>query len=154
MRIPSSHLASDRSHENDVMTPMIDIVFLLLVFFVVAAAGQVHESLLRTELTAAGGIESSEPIERDPWIVEIWMKLRTTDDGQILIDMNGTEYADIDQLALPLKTLAELSPESPVILENGPDVPMRDVIAVYDLSRAAGFESVNFAAKAEDVRLR
>lgn len=152
MRIPSSHSPSDRSHENDVMTPMIDIVFLLLVFFVVAAAGQVHESLLPTELTAAGGIESSEPIERDPWIVEVWLKLRTADAGQTVINMNGTEYADIDQLAAPLKTLAGLSAESPVILDNGPDVPMRDVIAVYDLSRAAGFESVNFAAKAEDVR--
>ncbi|MCA9076384.1 MAG: biopolymer transporter ExbD [Planctomycetaceae bacterium] len=134
------------------MTPMIDIVFLLLVFFVVAAAGQVQESLLPTELTAAGGIESDQPIERDPWIVEVWLRLRTDEIGQTIIDMNGTEYATVDALAAPLNALAELTPDNPVILDNGPNVPMRDVIAVYDLSRAAGFESINFAAKAEDVR--
>ncbi len=152
MRIPSTHSRSDRSRDNDVMTPMIDIVVLLLIFFVVAAAGQVHESLLPTELTAAGGIEASEPLDRDPWIVEVWLKLRTTNEGQTVIDMNGTEYADVKQLAAPLDELAQLSADSPVILDIGPEVPMQDVIAVYDLSRAAGFESVNFAAKAEDVR--
>ncbi len=152
MRIPSTHSRSDRSRDNDVMTPMIDIVFLLLIFFVVAAAGQVQESLLPTELAAAGNIESEEPLERDPWIVEVWLRLRTSVAGQTVIDMNGTEYANVEALAAPLHALADLSPENPVILDNGPHVPMRDVIAVYDLSRAAGFESINFAAKSEDVR--
>ncbi len=47
MQIPSSH--KDRSaRESDVMTSMIDVVFLLLIFFVVAAAGQKREASLAT----------------------------------------------------------------------------------------------------------
>ena len=36
------------------MTPMIDVVFQLLIFFVVASTGQVAEALLPTELAASG----------------------------------------------------------------------------------------------------
>jgi len=151
MRVPSSHSRSRNGRDNEVMTPMIDVVFLLLIFFVVAAAGQVRESVLPTEMTAAGNVESDEPVERDPWIVEVWLALRSGDSGQTVIDMNGRRYPDVDALAEPLTTLAELTPENPVILDIGPRVPMRDVIAVYDLCRGAGFESVNFAAKASDV---
>lgn len=151
MRIPSSHSRSRSSRDNEVMTPMIDVVFLLLIFFVVAAAGQVRESVLPTEMTAAGSVESAEPVDRDPWIVEVWLALRTDESGRTVVDMNGRRFDDVASLSEPLTALAELTPENPVILDIGPHVPMRDVIAVYDLCRAVGFESVNFAAEAADV---
>ena len=152
MRIPSSYARSRSSRDNDVMTPMIDVVFLLLIFFVCAAAGQVRESVLPTEMTAPGSVESTEPVEREPWIVEVWLTLRSDNFGSTTIEMNGRQYPNVEALSDPLTALAELSPESPVILDNGPQVPMRDVIAVYDLCRRAGYQSVNFAAKAGDVR--
>ena len=40
------------------MTPLIDVVFLLLIFFVCASTGQIRESLLPTELSG-GSIESA-----------------------------------------------------------------------------------------------
>ena len=54
MRIPT------RRHEveNNSMTPMIDVIFQLLIFFVCASAGQTLESHLPTEL-AAGTTESA-----------------------------------------------------------------------------------------------
>ena len=38
---------------GDPMTPMIDVVFLLLVFFICASAGAMSEKLLPAELTGA-----------------------------------------------------------------------------------------------------
>ncbi len=132
---------------------MIDVVFLLLIFFVCAAAGQVRESVLPTEMTASGSVESNEPVEQDPWIVEVWLTLRSDEFGRTVIGMSGgRQFRDVDSLTEPLSTLAELTPENPVILDIGPQVPMRDVIAVYDLCRRVGFESVNFAAKAADLQ--
>jgi biopolymer transport protein ExbD len=151
MRIPSSHLHSDRERDYGVMTPMIDVVFQLLIFFVVAAAlGQMPESLLRTELAAAGAVQdAAAPIEREPWAVEVWVKLSLDrPSGRTVADMNGTVYEDLSQLKAQLRALSELSPDSPVILDNGDEVPLGDVISVYDTCRAAGFESVNFAADA------
>ncbi|MEW4530651.1 biopolymer transporter ExbD [Maioricimonas sp. JC845] len=153
MRLPSSHLDARRNDDQGTMTPMIDIVFLLLVFFVVAAAGQVQESFLPTELSASGAIESpAEPLEKDPWIVEVWLKLMPdTVTGKTVVDMNGTIYEEIDRLREQLRALAEISPDNPVILDIAPDIPLEDVIDVYDSCRESGFESVNFAADADAV---
>lgn len=151
MRIPSTYLHSRTGHDNEVMTPMIDVVFLLLIFFVCAAAGQVRESLLPAEMTAPGHVEISQPTEREPWIVEVWLALRSDDSGQTVVEMNGRRFPDVKAIAEPLRSLAELSPENPVILDIGPQIAMRDVIAAYDLCRAVGFESVNFAARSEEL---
>lgn len=151
MRVPSAHSRSTNNRDNEVMTPMIDVVFLLLIFFVVAAAGQVPELVLPTEMTSAGSVESEVPVEQDPWIVEVWIALRSQEAGHTVIDMNGRQFSDVDDLREPLSTLAALTPENPVILDIGPQVPMRDMIAVYDLCRGVGFESVNLAAEAKEV---
>ncbi|MFG0334220.1 MAG: biopolymer transporter ExbD [Maioricimonas sp. JB049] len=153
MRLPSSHSDARRHDDQGTMTPMIDIVFLLLVFFVVAAAGQVQESFLPTELSAAGAIETpAEPLEQDPWIVEVWLRLQPdTVTGRTVVDMNGTIYEDFARLREQLRALAEISPDNPVILDIAPDIPLEDVIDVYDSCREAGFESVNFAADADAV---
>ena len=96
---------------------------------------------------------SEQAADRDPWIVDVWLKLTSDADGVTTVDMNGSEYSPVETIGQPLRTLAELSPENPIILDIGGNVPMRDVIAVYDLCEAAGFESVKFAARSEDVRL-
>ena len=59
MRIRSV-LTSDRDlGEDQTMTPMIDIVFLLLVFFVCVATDQVVEMSLPTEL-ASGSVDAQQ----------------------------------------------------------------------------------------------
>jgi biopolymer transport protein ExbD len=79
----------------------------------------------------------------------VWVKLSLDrPSGRTVADMNGTAYEDLSQLKAQLRALSELSPDSPVILDNGDEVPLGDVISVYDTCRAAGFESVNFAADA------
>lgn len=153
MQIPSfSRRHQDRGDEA--MTSMIDVVFLLLIFFICAAAGQIKEAVLPTEMSASGSVASEPPPERDPWVVDVWLKLSSDESGVTTVDMNGSAYSPVASIAQPLRMLGELSPENPVILDIGEAVPMRDVVAVYDLCEAAGFESVNFAARAEDLRLR
>lgn len=150
MKIPQSH---DRDRDFGAMTPMIDIVFLLLIFFVVTASGQVRETVLPTDLAASGAITSEAlPPEPETLTVEVWLKLTIDESNQrTIVDMNGTTYSDLDRLKQQLRTLAELGPENPVILDIAGTVPLKDVVDVYDTCQAAGFESVSFAADAPPV---
>ena len=44
--------------------------------------------------------------------------------------------------------------EIPVILDIEPKVPLGDMIHVYDIARAAGFESINFAIDRPEIKKR
>jgi biopolymer transport protein ExbD len=47
-----------------------------------------------------------------------------------------------------LRSVVAIDATLPVILDVAGDVPLGDMIEVYDLSRLAGFERIQFAARA------
>jgi biopolymer transport protein ExbD len=136
------------------MTPMIDIVFLLLIFFVCAAAGAIQESVLATDLASAGAVESAvEPPERDSWELEIRLRLeRDPATGTTNVDMNGARQVDFDQLEAQLRELAAIEASNPVILDVGPGVEWGAVIDLYDRCRRVGLSTVNFAIDAAAIQ--
>ena len=133
------------------LTPMIDVVFNLLIFFVVGAGSFAADKLLATKLSAtSGSVPSSKPVEQRPvWAVTVNLLLKRNANGQSVVDMNGTTYSDRDRLKSQLKALAEVGPESPINLGIAPDVPLGDMIDVYDACRASGFETINFVTQAK-----
>tara|TARA_R110002095_G_scaffold67111_4_gene57041 strand:- start:262 stop:744 length:483 start_codon:yes stop_codon:yes gene_type:complete len=143
MKIPSHHNTRHDIQDQATMTPMIDVVFLLLIFFISASANQIREFLLPTEL-ATGSIESTETVPQEKPLGEVWLKLKRQD-NQTIVELNEREYAQFDQLKQTLIALAELAPEIPVILDIEEDVPLGDMIRTYDTSLAAGFSSIHFA---------
>ena len=102
MRIPRGH-RSAQGIDNCSMTPMIDVVFLLLIFFICASARQSREALLAANLPA-GSIESANaaaPVQID----QAFVKLKHRADGTTIAEINGTEYADLPLLEAQLKAL-------------------------------------------------
>jgi len=149
MKIASCH-RDRRVDAETTMTPMIDVVFLLLIFFVCASLGQVRESLLATEL-AGGSIEQARaaPVERP--VGEAWVRL-TRAGGETRVELEGQVFdgdGRFTRLAAFLATLADAARELPVILDIDPDVPLGDMIRVYDACRAAEFDSIHFAIDPE-----
>ena len=143
MRIPSYRQI--RSQETDrVMTPMIDVVFLLLIFFVCASSGRLKEFLLPTPL-AAGNVESvgdaPPPVPTD----RAWVTLERDREGMMHVKINDRELANLEELELSLKELASLTTEMPVIIDAGDEVTMQTVLSVYDLCQAANFQEISFA---------
>jgi len=138
-----------RDNNPVAMTSMIDVVFLLLIFFAVTGGSGMREFLLPTRLSASGNVESvAAPEAPRPQQVEIWLKLsRDLQTDQTVVDMNGTSYTDLAELKEHLRVLAELEPGNPVVLDVRPDVPLGDLVDLYDTCRSAGFQSINFAAK-------
>lgn len=143
MRIPSAH-RSTGAPDNSTMTPMIDVVFLLLIFFICASARQTREALLPTTLPP-GAIESAQvpakiPIQVDQALVNLKRR-----DGTIVAEMNGTDYQSLDLLEAQLKTLAAASTDVPVILDIDGPVPFGDVIRIYDSCQRLKFQTIKFA---------
>jgi len=141
----------DEIYEDKWMTPMIDIVILLLIFLVCASAGGLAESLFATRLAAAGAVPAAAavPASEKPWVSEVWLRLRhETDRKRTIVALNDRDYDDFGQLRDQLQTLAQLAPESPIILDIAADVPLEDLIRVWDTCRSARFQSIQFAVDA------
>ena len=134
------------------MTPMIDVVFLLLIFFVVASAGVIKESVLATELASVGSVESAVDVpESEPWELEIRLTLERDAAGATSVDMNGTRFDSLDRLEEQLTALAQIDPSNPVVLDVGAGVEWGTVIDLYDRCRRNGLQTVNFAVDAADL---
>jgi len=151
MKIPSAHYDRHRD-DSQAMTPLIDVVFLLLIFFVCASTDQVRESLLPTEL-AGGSIESPATNPGPRPLGEAWVRVLAGDGGGRggegpRIEVEGRSFAGPQRYQLLskfLKTLATAAPELPVILDIEPDVPLGEALAAYDAARAAEFDASHFA---------
>jgi biopolymer transport protein ExbD len=145
MRTPTYRNRTDIS--ENMMTSMIDIVFLLLIFFVCAAAraGGLLESLLPTSLTG-GTVESSSPMDPPP-LGDLTIKLRLDVSAAVEMELNGRVHSDFESLRQTLLELAKIAPEIPVVLHTEPDVPVRELIRVYDTCQAAHFRDIRFATR-------
>ncbi len=150
MRRPPYH----RPDRLDVkMTPMIDVVFLLLVFFVCTASFRPLEQLLPTNLTLPGGVASEVTV--DPWeqeLEEVVIRLTRSGDQLRWTVNQDHQCTEIQQVAALLKALSAATAgpgeQIPVILDVSGEIPMESVIDLYDLSRALGYDRIQFAASA------
>ncbi len=130
------------------MTPMIDVVFLLLVFFVWTASFQIVENILPSNLTAIAGTEPIDPKTPPPPEADFDdVVVRITWSGDApRWTINQQSVANLAQLRGQLDQIARIKRDAPVILHPDQEVPLGDVIDVYDIARAVGFEKVQFAA--------
>ncbi len=127
------------------MTPMIDVIFLLLIFFVCTASFQVVEEVLPTYLALPGSVESEveiDPLEED--LDEITVKIFRRGDRPAW-KVNGRDYDRLEQVGAVLSAAAEIKIDLPVILDVDAEVPIEDVIDVYDLCRQIGLQRIQFA---------
>lgn len=147
MRSPS-HLATGERRLDVKMTPMIDVVFLLLIFFVCTASFQTVEEVLPSQILLSGAAASDMPLEPEEDELEdviIALRLR---DGQAQWVVNEQTFTQLNQLRELLDRLVAIQPRLPVILDVGGDVPLGQAIDLYDLCRLLGYQEIRFAAEA------
>lgn len=149
MRIPRS----DRNRsglDGESMTPMIDVVFLLLVFFVCAAIGQKPESILPAEIGTgtleANPVELQTPDELPLDPIEVRLE-RQAGSSELAIRLNDQPVATARELTIRLRTLADLQVTAPVVLDVADDVSVQQFIAIYDLCQSLRFSSIAFAVR-------
>jgi biopolymer transport protein ExbD len=131
------------------MTPMIDVIFLLLIFFVCTASFQIPEQVLPTNLSLPGAVAADVPLNKmeldfEEVIIKVFSR-----DGQVAWEVNQRACAGLGEVHQILLALATVSTDVPVILDSEGEVPLGHVIDLCDLCRITGFQKVQFAASVE-----
>lgn len=115
------------------MAPLIDVVFQMLVFFLVATSWANREAELDVELPAA---QSANPARTPP--DELVIDVRR--DGSFAMRGRVVERVDLDR---ELAAVARTNPRTPVTIRGDRLVHHQDVVAVMDACGIAGL--VNLA---------
>jgi biopolymer transport protein ExbD len=117
------------------IAPMVDIVFLLLIFFLVTWNFARYETELDVKVpTAKEGKESRRAVG------EVIINVKS--DGAIV--MNRREMSP-DELKATLEKISGLYPDQAVVLRGDQSADYRHIVAVLDICRAANIWNVAFA---------
>ncbi|NIA12548.1 MAG: hypothetical protein GWP08_00610 [Nitrospiraceae bacterium] len=126
--------------EQPHMAPLLDVVFLTLVFFITIATYSTMESEVDIELpTASSAIQTARTSG------EIYINLRA--DGRIIL--NNREMS-IEELQETLIRVAELFPGGSVIIRGDRAAMLGQAIAILNCCRNADISNVSFAALTEE----
>lgn len=118
------------------MAPLIDIVFLTLIFFMVTSVYATLESEVDITLPTA---ESAIQTERAQG--EIFINLKA--DGSIIVN---ERTMDLDELQAILDRVSEYFPGGAVIIRGDQAAMLGRAIAVLDCCRKADIQNISFAA--------
>jgi biopolymer transport protein ExbD len=147
LKLPPTH-SSDSLELK--MTPMIDVVFLLLVFFVWNSSFELPEFDLPSAIAEppSGGSELSSEQRPTEVFDEIVIRL-LMQDANVVIQLNGQTVDDIDALRTRIGAIIALGVQPPVIIDPAEQIRISSAVEVYDAARAAGADRVLFAAQPE-----
>ena len=132
----------DQEHEEpDInLTSLIDVVFLLLIFFMISTTFD-RQSLLRLDLPEAATVES----ETVPELIEVLI----TADGQVFV--NEALLTEISRPALQAALAEQLAADRdiPVVVRADGEASHRLVVMALDAAAAEGVRRVGIAAISE-----
>jgi biopolymer transport protein ExbD len=117
------------------IAPMLDILFVLLLFFMVSAGAQKHEAALVTQLPG-GGASGTIPV-----------RVGIDDDGQVSIygaPIDTPADHDMPQLTARLHAVVQANATQPVVLSPTRGARQQRVIDVLNACAAAGVKNLAF----------
>ena len=118
------------------MSSMIDVVFLLLIYFIVTQKDEISEAHLAVNLPSPNPSQQEE--KEPPKLLELHVLHNH-------VFLNGNEYK-LDVLQEKLKKLALLDPDMTVIVKTSGKAKVAEQVAVLDLCTAAGLSKLNVMA--------
>jgi len=117
------------------LAAMVDVLFLLLIFFMTTSVFREQEAMLDVELPTA---ESAEPGDR----VTTRIVITVTEDNRIYL---GERVIPINELRTTLRQLAQEFPRETLIIRGDRDANFGLVVTVMDLAKEAGIRNVSVA---------
>ena len=122
------------------LTPMIDVVFLLIIFFMVGAQFTEMERQLDVQLPTAAGIE---PLTARPDPIAI----NVAESGEINVRDRTYDLAELDAF---LRQAKENYPDQAVLVRGAAAGPYQNVIDVLAVCRRVDIETINLAYRPQD----
>lgn len=112
------------------LTPLIDVVFLLLIFFMVSTTFT-KETQLEIDLPSANGSVQEKPVEH--------IEIQISAEGSYLL--NGEPVGESTELGLrvALETLEDQSSEAPLVIAADAKTPHQAVVTAMDVAGQLGY---------------
>jgi biopolymer transport protein ExbD len=130
------------------LTPMIDVTFLLLIFFMVSMKFKVLEGKLQTELPKDVGVNAGEAILMEK--MEIGIFNDPSREQGIRVTLNSRPMPNMATFRSQLKTYVELDPEQKATLYPDAAVNYEQVVKVVDQCLQADLTNITFAGTTFD----
>lgn len=134
----SSTLAQDLSPD---LTPMLDILFILLVFFMLTA-GAILQSL---DLTLPSSVTEELDLVNEP--MHIMLEIRR---DSYAID--GNEYNSFEAMDKDLDATIKSRPAHELIIAGDKDIPLDRLLKVLTHLQAKGISAANILMQQEDMQ--
>lgn len=122
------------------MTPMLDVIFLLLIFFIITSVFARMENELSITVPSA---DSATPPKRS--LGELIVNLRF--DGTLVVNQ---KKVSVDQLKMLLARIAKQYPDQSVIIRGDRKATLEYAIGIMDACAKSGVWNVSFAALPPD----
>ncbi len=125
----------EESDEQINLTPMLDVVFIMLIFFIVTAT-----------FVKEVGLDVNQPEDDKPKTVDPDKKsivVRITNRDRIIIAQRDVDFRSV---RANIERLHAENPEAPVIIQPHQDSKTETMIHVMDSSRLAGVANVSLAS--------
>ena len=129
-----------RQRSEDVgvnLTPLIDVVFLLLIFFMVSTSFK-KESKISLDLPEANG----EIAEKLPESIEISINK----DGEVFVNGEGLINRQLETIKDAITQVAN-DPSTPLVINADAQAPYQAVISVMDAAGQVGFNNLTLATQ-------
>ena len=120
------------------LTPLIDVVFLLLIFFMVSTSFT-RETQIKLDLPKA----SVEPLENKIDSIEISIDK----EGRYFINGKGVVNTSIDTLKKAISSLLQDSPQASVIISADANTPYQSVVTAMDATSQLGIRNLKMATQ-------
>jgi len=118
------------------LTPLIDVVFILLIFFMVSTTFQ-RESEIKIELPEA----SSEPVEEKEDVLEIVIDI----EGHYFIDEQQVVNTELETLKTAIQKFLGGQTEMPVVIRADRSTPYEAVVRAMDATAQLGLLQMSLA---------
>ncbi|MCW9025559.1 MAG: biopolymer transporter ExbD [Gammaproteobacteria bacterium] len=120
------------------LTPLIDVVFLLLIFFMVSTTFE-RESEISIELPEATG----EEVEQQQFVIEISIDSQ----GGYFINQKRLKDNKIETLKLGIRKTRGQNKDPKLVINADKDTPHQAVVIAMDAARQLGLVHLTFATK-------
>ncbi len=124
------------------LTPLIDVVFLLLIFFMVSTTFE-HTSQIELALPEA----SAEGALKQP---DKRIDITIDKEGHYYVNDKGVSGTDLASLRRAILKASELKPDLPVTIYADSRTPHQAVITAMDAASQLGYSKMSFATRRQD----
>ena len=135
MRRPFGSSSDESDDEQINLTPMLDVVFIMLIFFIVTAT-----------FIKEVGLDINQPDQDKPKTIDPDKKsivVRISNRDRIIIAQRDVDWRSV---RANIERLHAENPEAPVVIQPHPDSKTETMIHIMDSARLAGVYNISLAA--------